>query len=140
MSELVLSPSPPPDGRGSPRLQLTTTRPSSPVDWSSSVAAPRCVSCPSRVCLLSNHGQPSILALHSATRCERTVFSFFEVWTLRREYPCGIYCGNYRPKMTEPSSKRSKMSSLAQLKKFTVVVADTGDFESTYSHHIVENE
>lgn len=34
--------------------------------------------------------------------------------------------------MTEPSSKKSKMSALAQLKNFTVVVADTGDFESMY--------
>jgi len=34
--------------------------------------------------------------------------------------------------MTEPSPKKSKISSLSQLKNFTVVVADTGDFESTY--------
>ncbi|XP_022172355.1 probable transaldolase [Myzus persicae] len=32
--------------------------------------------------------------------------------------------------MTEPSPKKSKMSSLGQLKNFTVVVADTGDFET----------
>ncbi|KAF0773603.1 putative transaldolase, partial [Aphis craccivora] len=36
----------------------------------------------------------------------------------------------YFIKMTEPSSKKSKMSALAQLKNFTVVVADTGDFET----------
>lgn len=29
----------------------------------------------------------------------------------------------------EPEVKKSKMSALAQLKKFTTVVADTGDFE-----------
>lgn len=35
--------------------------------------------------------------------------------------------------MTEPSPKKPKMSALSQLKNFTVVVADTGDFESTYN-------
>lgn len=34
----------------------------------------------------------------------------------------------------EPQSKKTKMvSSLEQLKKLTTIVADTGDFEGTYS-------
>lgn len=36
-------------------------------------------------------------------------------------------------KMTDSSPKRSKVSTLVQLKGFTTVVADTGDFESTYA-------
>lgn len=32
--------------------------------------------------------------------------------------------------MSEPQSKKAKMNSLVQLKEFTTVVADTGDFES----------
>lgn len=31
--------------------------------------------------------------------------------------------------MSEPEVKKQKMSSLAQLKNCTIVVADTGDFE-----------
>lgn len=32
----------------------------------------------------------------------------------------------------EPDTKRSTMSALEQLKKVTVIVADTGDFEGEY--------
>lgn len=31
--------------------------------------------------------------------------------------------------MSDPSPKKQKMSILSQLKEYTVVVADTGDFE-----------
>lgn len=35
---------------------------------------------------------------------------------------------------TEPQAKKAKMSSLDQLKSFTTIVADTGDFEGNYTH------
>lgn len=36
--------------------------------------------------------------------------------------------------MSEPEVKKQKMSSLAQLKNCTIVVADTGDFEGKLSN------
>lgn len=34
--------------------------------------------------------------------------------------------------MTEPQTKKTKVSALDQLKAFTTIVADTGDFEGMY--------